>query len=226
MGKRRPHGQARRPRGPRTNSQITEEQLRVITDGKGAELMSRNDALNLAREMGLDLVEVTAGQNPPICKIIDFGKWKYETQKKKREASKNQHVIHIKEIKLRPKIGVHDYEIKVKHAREFLEEGDKVKVSLRFRGREMAHPGLGMKLMDKMATDLVDVAGVETPAKMEGRQIVMVLGSKGRKKKPAPAAGGPATAAPTKGAAPAEKNEVDAGPPVPEEGSASSVLKG
>ena len=224
MGKRRPHGQARRPRGPRTNSQITEEQLRVITDGKGAELMNRNDALNLAREMGLDLVEVTAGQNPPICKIIDFGKWKYETQKKKREASKNQHVIHIKEIKLRPKIGVHDYEIKVKHAREFLEEGDKVKVSLRFRGREMAHPGLGMKLMDRMAKDLVEVAGVETPAKMEGRQIVMVLGSKGRKKKPGVAAAAPA-GTPAPSAAPAAsvgKKTVDESPPAPEDGSSTS----
>lgn len=211
MGRRRPPGQARRVRGPRTNSQITEESLRVVMDGKGAQLMNRNDAINLARDMGLDLVEVTPGQNPPICKIIDFGKWKYEQQKKKREASKNQHVIHIKEIKMRPKIGQHDYEIKLKRAREFLEEGDKVKVSLRFRGREMAHPQLGMKIMDRMAADLVDVASVENTAKMEGRQIVMVLGSKGRKKKDKPAE--PAAAG---------KKEVDASPPAADEGNSSS----
>ena len=145
--------------------------------------MSRAAALEMASASGLDLVEISSGQKPPICKIIDFGKYRYEQQKKKREQSKNQHVIQIKEIKMRPKIGTHDYEIKMDKAIGFLEKGNKVKASLRFRGREMAHPELGMKLMHRLAADVSEVAIVETPPKMEGRQIVMVLGSKGKKKK-------------------------------------------
>lgn len=183
MGKRKSHGPVRRTRGPRINEQITEEQVRVIIDGEGAEVMERNKALELATARGLDLVEISPDQKPPVCKIIDFGKWKYEQQKKKREQSKNQHVIQIKEIKMRPKIGTHDYEIKMDRAIGFLEKGNKVKASLRFRGREMAHPELGMKLMHKLAEDVSGVAVVETPPKMEGRQIVMILGAKAKRKK-------------------------------------------
>ena len=184
MAKRRKFVPQRRPNLPRINEQIQSETLRVLMDQAAAEVMSRARALQLAREMGLDLVEVSPGQEPPVCKIIDFGRYKYEQQKKKKEQSKHQHVIHIKEIKLRPKIGIHDYDIKKRNAIGFLEKGDKVKVSLRFRGREMAHPELGMKLVNKMAKDLEVLASIETPAKMEGRQIIMVLASRGKKKKP------------------------------------------
>ena len=204
MAKRKFHKPQPRAKDPRINNKINAEQVRVVVEGQGAEVMTRNKALELAESLGLDLVEVSPGQQPPVCKIIDFGKWKYEQQKKKKDQSKNQHVIHVKEIKLRPKIGTHDYEIKRDHAQGFLEKGNKVKVSLRFRGREMAHPELGKKLMDKMAADLIDVAVVETPAKLEGRQIVMVMASKGKKKKPEGEAG---------------EKTVDEKPPHPENGS-------
>lgn len=171
-------------RNPRVNRQISAANIRLV-DGKGTEIVSLKDALVRASEMGLDLVEVSPDQDPPVCKIIDFGKWKFEQQKKKKDQSKNQHVIHIKEIKLRPKIGIHDYQIKRGKAQEFLENGDKVKVSLRFRGREITHPELGMSLMTRLAEDLKEDGIVETSAKMEGRQIVMILASKtGVKKKP------------------------------------------
>lgn len=184
MAKRKMNDPSRkRVKGPRINSQITEDMIRVVSDGKGAELMQRDQAISLAREMGLDLVEVSSGQQPPVCKIINFGKWKYEQQKRKKEQTKHQHVIQIKEIKIRPKIGDHDYEIKRSKAITFLDKGDKVKISLRFRGREMAHPELGMNIMRKMIKDLEDCSIVEAPPKSEGRQIVMVLTPKGNKKK-------------------------------------------
>ena len=184
MAKRKMNDSSRkRIKGPRINSQITEDMIRVVSDGKGAELMPREQALTLAREMGMDLVEVSSGQQPPVCKIINFGKWKYEQQKRKKEQTKHQHVIQIKEIKIRPKIGDHDYEIKRARAETFLDKGDKVKISLRFRGREMAHPELGMNIMRKMIKDLEECGTVEAPPKSEGRQIVMVLTPKGNKKK-------------------------------------------
>lgn len=173
-------------RGPssehRINLQIRVPKVRVVTDGKGIEEMDTKTAIRLAEEAGLDLVEVSPNQDPPVCKIIDYGKYKYEQQKKKKEQAKNQHVIHIKEIKLKPKIGDHDYDIKVKHGIEFLDKGDKVKFSLRFRGREMAHPELGMKIMDRVVKDVEEVGVVEAPAKMEGRQIIMVIAPKPKKK--------------------------------------------
>ena len=129
----------------------------------------------MAREAGLDLVEVSPNADPPVCKILDYGKFKYEAQKKKAEARKKQKVIEVKEIKLRPGIDDNDYEVKMRSMRKFLEEGDKVKVTLRFRGREMAHQDLGMKVLDRVRAELDDLGKVEQFPKMEGRQMVMVI---------------------------------------------------
>lgn len=160
---------------PRINRQITTPKVRVVIDGKGVDLMDTREAIRLAEDSGLDLVEVSAGQDPPVCKIIDFGKWRFDQQKKKRLQAKNQHVVEIKEIKFKPKIGDHDYEIKLKRAVEFLEGGDKVKVSLRFRGREIAHPDIGMALVHRFLKDVEGLASPESPPRMDGRQIVCVV---------------------------------------------------
>lgn len=176
---------APREKEPRTNHQIKNPKVRVIVDGQGAEIMDVRAAIELAESKGLDLVEISPGQDPPVCKIVDFGKWKFEQAKRKKEAAKNQHVIQIKEIKLRPKVGINDYTIKKNQAVAFLNKGDKVKVTLRFRGREIAHPELGMAIVQRLVKDVTEAAVVETPAKMEGKQIVMVLAPKpGQKKKP------------------------------------------
>lgn len=169
---------------PRINRQITNPKVRLVVEGKGTEVVDTRTAIEQAEARGLDLVEISPDQDPPVCKIVDFGKWKFEQQKRKKEQAKNQHVIQIKEIKLRPKVGKNDYDIKKNQAVSFLEKGDKVKVTLRFRGREIAHPELGMAIMNRLLTDVTDVATIETPAKMEGKQIVMVLSAKpGLKKK-------------------------------------------
>lgn len=131
-----------------------------------------------AEEAGLDLVEISPNANPPVVKILDLGKLKYANQKKAAEARKNQKVIEIKEIKMRPNIDTHDYEVKMRSMRRFFEEGDKVKVTLRFRGREMAHQELGVKVLDKVKADLDAVAKVESQPKMEGRQMIMVISPK------------------------------------------------
>jgi len=165
-----------RVRDPRTNRQIRAPRVKLVIEGEGIRELDTREALVLAQEAGLDLVEVSGDQDTPVCKIIDFGKWKFEQQKKKKDQAKNQHTIKVKEIKLRPKIGLHDYEMKRNHAQQFLEKGDKVKVSLRFRGREITHPELGMRLMQRIAKDVEAVGVVETPPKMEGRQIIMVMG--------------------------------------------------
>lgn len=129
----------------------------------------------MAREVGLDLVEVSPNADPPVCKILDFGKYKYELQKKKNEARKKQKVIEIKEIKLRPNIDDNDYNVKMRNMRKFLEEGDKVKVTMRFRGREMAHQDIGLKVLDRVREELDDLGKVEQFPRVEGRQMVMVL---------------------------------------------------
>ncbi|MBW7857328.1 MAG: translation initiation factor IF-3 [Leptonema sp. (in: Bacteria)] len=170
---------------PRINRQINTPKVRVVIDGKGVELMDTRDAVRLAEDSGLDLVEVSAGQDPPVCKIIDFGKWRFDQQKKKKLQAKNQHVVEIKEIKFKPKIGDHDYEIKLKRAVEFLEEGDKVKVSLRFRGREITHPEIGMELVQRFLKDVEAIASPESPPRQDGRQIVCVVVPSGAAKKPA-----------------------------------------
>ena len=185
MARRKSHKAPPRAKEPRTNRQIRADKVRLVTEGKGIEVIDIRVALERAEQAGLDLVEVSPDQDPPVCKIIDYGKWKFEQQKKKKEQAKNQHTVSIKEIKMRLKIGDHDYDIKKRNAIGFLEKGDKVKVSLRFRGREITHPELGMKLMDRLAQDASEISQVESPAKMEGRQIVMVLAPKaGVKKKP------------------------------------------
>jgi len=133
------------------------------------------DAIAIAEEAGLDLVEVSPNTNPPVCKILDYGKYKYQAQKKAAEARKNQKIIEIKEIKMRPNIDTHDYDVKMRSIRRFFEEGDKVKVTLRFRGREMAHTELGVDLLNRVKTDTVEIAKVESEPRLEGRQMVMVL---------------------------------------------------
>ena len=137
--------------------------------------MSNQEALALAREKGLDLVEVSPSASPPVCRIMDFGKYKYEQSKRAAKAKKVQHRIQVKEVKFRPKIDDHDFDFKVKHARAFLEENNKVKFTIMFRGREMAHPELGRVLLDRAAAQLEDVAQVETPPRMEGYTMTMYM---------------------------------------------------
>jgi len=139
---------------------------------------SIEDALQLAEDMGLDLVEISPNSEPPVCKITDLGKLKYQGQKKAAEARKNQRVIEIKEIKMRPNIDDHDYETKMKAVRRFFDEGDKVKLTLRFRGREMAHLELGMQLLNRVRAEVEGIAKVEAEPKLEGRQMMMVLAPK------------------------------------------------
>jgi translation initiation factor IF-3 len=130
----------------------------------------------LAEEAGLDLVEISPNATPPVCKIMDFGKFKYETQKRESEARKKQKIIEVKEVKFRPNTDVHDYDVKMRNVMKFLEGGDKVKVTLRFRGREMAHQNLGRDLLERVAEDVRDLGKVENMPKMEGRQMVMMIG--------------------------------------------------
>jgi translation initiation factor IF-3 len=141
-------------------------------------VVSLHEGLQRAYEAGLDLVEVSPNADPPVCKLLDLGKYKYELQKKANEARKKQKVIEIKEIKMRPMIDDHDYDVKMKAVKRFFEEGDKVKVTLRFRGREMAHQELGRQLLDRVKGDTVEIAKVESEPRFEGRQIVMVLAPK------------------------------------------------
>lgn len=136
------------------------------------------EALQMAADAGLDLVEVSPNADPPVCKILDFGKFKYEAQKKKNEARKKQKVIEVKEIKMRPNIDEHDYEVKMRSIHRFLEEGDKVKVTMRFRGREMVHQDLGIRVLERVRNELDDLAKVEQLPKLEGRQMVMVMAPK------------------------------------------------
>ncbi|PJB70350.1 MAG: translation initiation factor IF-3 [Alphaproteobacteria bacterium CG_4_9_14_3_um_filter_47_13] len=163
--------------GPRVNEQILSETVRLVyADGEMAGVVTIAEALKAAEEAGLDLVEVSPGAEPPVCKILDYGKFKYEQQKKSAEARKKQKTVDVKEIKIRPGIEDHDYGVKMRNARRFLEDGDKVKVTMRFRGREMAHQEIGQALLTKMKGELSDVCKVELEPKMEGRQIIMVLG--------------------------------------------------
>ena len=138
-------------------------------------MVPTRDAIAIAEEAGLDLVEVSPNTSPPVCKILDYGKYKYQAQKKAAEARKNQKIIEIKEIKMRPNIDTHDYDVKMRSIRRFFEEGDKVKVTLRFRGREMAHTELGVDLLNRVKSDTIEVAKVESEPRLEGRQMVMVL---------------------------------------------------
>ena len=152
--------------------------MRVIDDsGENRGVLSLENALLLAEQAGLDLVEIVPNADPPVARVMNFGKFKYETQKKKSDARKKQKIITVKEIKIRPNIDTHDYEVKERAARRFLEEGNKVKVSMRFRGRENAHYDLGKEVLDRFAEDLSDISKIEFAPKMEGRQFIMVLAS-------------------------------------------------
>ncbi len=152
-------------------------EIRLIDhEGENRGVVDPRDALELALEVGLDLVEISPNANPPVCKIMDFGRFKYEQQKKAAEARKTQKVIEIKEVKLRPNIDDHDYDVKLKNMRRFLEEGDKGKVTMRFRGREMAHQNLGRNLLERVRDDVEDLGKVESMPKLEGRQMIMVVG--------------------------------------------------
>jgi len=153
--------------------------VRLVNErGEMVGVVPIGEALEMAEEAGLDLVEVAAQADPPVCKILDFGKFKYEEQKKKNEARKKQKVIEVKEIKLRPGIDDHDYDVKMRNMRKFIEEGDKVKVTMRFRGREMAHQDLGLQVLMRVRDDLDQVAKVEAMPRLEGRQMVMVVAPK------------------------------------------------
>jgi translation initiation factor IF-3 len=147
----------------------------IDPDGEPLGVMPTADALAKAESYGLDLVEMASSADPPVCKILDYGKFKYEDQKRKAEARKKQKTIDVKEIKMRPGIEAHDYDVKMRAMRRFLEEGDKVKVTLRFRGRELAHQDLGMKVLHRVRDDLEEEAKVEQHPRMEGRQMVMVM---------------------------------------------------
>jgi translation initiation factor IF-3 len=165
--------------GPRVNHQINVPQVRLVReDGSMVGVVATREAISMAADVGLDLVEVSPNATPPVCKILDLGKFKYEEQKRKNEARKKQKVIEVKEIKLRPGIDTHDYDVKMRSIHRFLEEGDKVKVTMRFRGREMAHQELGVKVLDKVKADLDAVAKVESHPRMEGRQMIMVISPK------------------------------------------------
>jgi translation initiation factor IF-3 len=165
--------------GPRVNGDIVVLRVRLVDErGNMVGVVDRNEALAMASDVGLDLVEIAPNADPPVCKILDFGKYKYEEQKKKNEARKKQKIIEVKEIKLRPSIDDHDYDVKMRSMVKFIEEGDKVKVTMRFRGRELAHQELGMDVLVRVKDDLDEIAKVEQMPRMEGRQMTMVVSPK------------------------------------------------
>ncbi|MEZ5825956.1 MAG: translation initiation factor IF-3 [Geminicoccaceae bacterium] len=160
----------------RVNDRIEAREVRLVDqDGEMIGVVSTREALRRAEEAGLDLVEVATNATPPVCKILDFGKYKYDAQKKANAARKKQKVIEVKEIKMRPAIDANDYNIKMKKVRTFIEEGDKVKVTMRFRGREMAHQDIAMGILERVREEMVELAKVEQMPKLEGRQMVMVM---------------------------------------------------
>ncbi|WP_244630903.1 translation initiation factor IF-3 [Aureimonas sp. ME7] len=166
--------------GPRSNREIRVPSVQLIdADGQNRGAIPTAEALALAEEAGLDLVEIVPTASPPVCKILDLGKLKYEGQKKAAEARRRQKIIEVKEIKMRPNIDDHDYDTKMKAVRRFFDEGDKVKVTLRFRGREMAHQELGMRLLNRVREETAEISKVEAEPKLEGRQMMMVLAPKG-----------------------------------------------
>lgn len=165
--------------GPRANGDITVAQVRLIgADGSQIGVVALQAAMRAAEDAGLDLVEISPTVDPPVCKLLDLGKHKYIAQKKANEARKRQKTFGVKEIKMRPSIDTHDYDVKMRSMTRFLGEGDKVKVTIRFRGRELAHPEIGRRLLDRIRDDSDDVAKVESMPRMEGRQIVMVMAPK------------------------------------------------
>lgn len=165
--------------GPRINHQIAAKEVRLVDEeGEMKGVLPVQKAIEMAEDAGLDLVEVSPNAEPPVCKIMDYGKYKYEQQKKANEARKKQKTVDVKEVKIRPGIEKHDYEVKMRNARRFLESGDKVKVTMRFRGREMAHQHIGIDILRQMQDELFDLSSVELAPKLEGRQMIMILAPK------------------------------------------------
>ena len=165
-----------KPRGPKANERIRSPQVQVISsNGKNLGILNIKEAINAARQEGLDLIEISPNANPPICKIIDIGKYKYDLQKKASKAKKKQKIVNLKEIKLRPVTEIHDYNFKIKNAQKFLSKGDKVKFTVQFKGREMQHTHLGHELMQRIISDISVLGKVEIQPKFEGRQIIMIV---------------------------------------------------
>ena len=165
-----------KPKGPRANERIRAREVQVINSyGKNLGILPTQEAINIARQEGLDLIEISPNASPPVCKIIDIGKYKYDLQKKANKAKKKQKIINLKEIKLRPVTEIHDYNFKIKNAQKFLEKGDKVKFTVRFKGREMQHSHLGNKLMDRIINDTSSIGKIEVEPKFEGKQIIMII---------------------------------------------------
>jgi translation initiation factor IF-3 len=159
------------------NDRIRAPEIRLIgPEGENVGVVSPARGMELAAAAGLDLVEISPNATPPVCKVMDFGKFKYETQKREAEARKKQKIIEVKEIKFRPNTDTHDYEVKMRSVVKFLSNGDKVKITLRFRGREMAHQNLGRELLERVAEDVKEIGKVENMPKMEGRQMIMMIG--------------------------------------------------
>lgn len=162
--------------GPRINREIKAKEVRLINyNGENMGVVSLSEAISIAQEVGLDLIEISPQVNPPVCKVLDYGKYKYEQQKKKNEARKNQKIVNIKELKLRPMIETHDYDVKVKQAKKFLSQGDKVKFTMRFKGRELNSSELGKEILDKLLEDLEGLCKIDAAAKMEGKQMFMIV---------------------------------------------------
>lgn len=168
----------------KVNREIRAPKVRLISHtGEQVGIVSLQEALEMAEEQGLELVEIVPGSTPPVCKIMNFGKFRYDQSKREKESKKSQHQIKVKEIKIKPNIDIHDLETKTRHAREFLLHGDKVKISCMFRGREMMHPELGEKIVNKMCEELEDISIPESPPKLMGRTLLVVLAPGSKKKK-------------------------------------------
>jgi len=165
-----------KPKGPRVNERIRSSEVQVInSEGKNLGTLPTKEAIDIAKQEGLDLIEISPNASPPVCKIIDIGKYKYDLQKKTNKAKKKQKIVNLKEIKLRPVTEIHDYTFKIKNANKFLEKGDKVKFTVKFKGREMQHTHLGNELMQRIINDTSSLGKVEVNPKFEGRQIVMII---------------------------------------------------
>ena len=163
-------------RGPRSNNRISSPEVQVIgSDGENLGVISTNEAISMARSQGLDLIEIAPNAKPPVCKIMDMGKYKYDAKKKANLAKKKQKIIALKEIKMRPVTETHDYEFKVKNAKKFIAKGDKVKFTIRFKGRELQHSHLGNELMTKIKEDMKEIGKVELHPKFDGKQMIMVI---------------------------------------------------
>ena len=163
-------------RGPKSNNRISAPEVQVIgSDGENIGILNTNEAISMAKEQGLDLIEIAPNAKPPVCKIIDMGKFKYDAQKKANVAKKKQKIVLLKEIKMRPVTETHDYDFKVKNAKKFIGKGDKVKFTIRFKGRELQHSHLGRELMNKIKVDMQEIGKVELHPKFDGKQMIMVI---------------------------------------------------